>query len=130
MTIATDQHDTLSAGKEVAAVEQLVGEAQRLEPAQVELRPAAPAVMAMTGDARDEPRKYKQVKRNKPADERHEEEALADAKVASDEEDLATEEQMLALYDADPVRTEQEFEVDVDSQDKMSAQLLPHCVPE
>jgi hypothetical protein len=30
----------------------------------------------------------------------------------SDEEDLATDQQMLALYDADPVKTEQDFGVD------------------
>eukprot|EP01047_Picozoa_sp_COSAG01_P052767 COSAG01_NODE_5584_length_4164_cov_5.739483_2_plen_779_part_00 len=48
-----EQHDTLSTGKErkVAVVEQLVGEAQQLESAQVELRPA---VMATAADARDD----------------------------------------------------------------------------
>jgi hypothetical protein len=40
------------------------------------------------------------------------EQALADGKVTSDEEDLAADRQMLALYDADPVKTEQEFGAD------------------
>ena len=41
------------------------------------------------------------------------EQALADdVKVASDEEDHAADKQMLALYDADPVKTEEQFGVD------------------
>ena len=34
------------------------------------------------------------------------------SQVESDEEDLAADRQMLALYDADPVKTEQEFGAD------------------
>ena len=34
------------------------------------------------------------------------------SQVESDEEDLAADKQMLALYDADPVKTEQQFGVD------------------
>jgi hypothetical protein len=52
------------------------------------------------------------------------EQALADGKVVSDEEDFATDEQMLALYDADPVKIdsatlsasdESDIDVSVDS---------------
>ena len=34
------------------------------------------------------------------------------SQVESDEEDLASDKQMLALYDADPVKTEREFGAD------------------
>ena len=36
------------------------------------------------------------------------------SQVESDEEDLAADKHMLALYDADPVKTEQEFGVDAE----------------
>ena len=36
------------------------------------------------------------------------------SQVESDEEDLAADKQMLALYDADPVKTEREFGADAD----------------
>ena len=36
------------------------------------------------------------------------------SQVESDEEDLASDRQMLALYDADPVKTEREFGADAE----------------
>ena len=36
------------------------------------------------------------------------------SQVESDEEDLAADQQMLALYDANPVKTEQEFGADAE----------------